>query len=344
VRPNGSVRVTLRSEGDVDDLTHGHALPLHETWRPTDTATQAWVETLGAATGGAQVRARFDAGAWREVNASEDPDSDGVALSVSAEFRDVSDLPAFFAPKDDPYRTAFLQRGTTLSITAQGSRRVYVFERTYAPRPFWNRFDDDQIPAGIMTALEEHRRPSDAQVREFSDLIREWAHTPPSMHVVTSALGAVYTDGDGALSPAAFERAVARLHASIDTLLSPENVGQFFDALSDAQQAGVPIPAELDLEQQLRVAARTVIASTLDEDGVDPEVRNAVLERLEWNFTSYDIAQDISDEEFRLNVAMPGTLVDGNFDEREGNVASWSFKGTDLCGSARVLRVVSVLE
>lgn len=344
VRPNGSVRVTLRAEGDIDDLTHGHSLPLNGPWQAANADTLAWLEALGPATGGAGVRTQFEAGAWRDLVGSETPEDDGIELVVAAEFHAVSDMPEFFAPVGEPYRTALLERHSTLSITSKGARRVYVFERTYGARPFWNRFDDDLIPEGVMTALEEGRRPSDAEAREFSELIREWAHTPPSMHLITSALGAVYTDGDGTLSAAAYGRALARLHTSIDTVFSAANVGAFFDALVAAQMADTSVPAKLDLEQQLRVAARTVIASTFDEEGVDPEVRNAVLERLEWNFTSHDLAQDISDEEFRLNVSMPGTIVDGNFDEREGSTASWTFEGTDLRGSARVLRVVSVLE
>jgi len=341
IRPDGSARVSLKTSGDVEDLTAGYALPLHDPWRPIDPVTHTWIQTFGGATGGSAVRGRFRAGAWSEMG---DPSDPGVALAVQAEFTSVSDIPMFLAPPDETYRSAFLQRDSRLTITAKGTRQVYVFERTYGSRPFWNRFDQEHVPAEVIEALQEKRRLTDDQVRQFADSLRTWAHTAPSMHIVTSALGAVYMDGDGSLSTAAYQRAVTRLHAVIDRTIVPETVAGLFDRISDGKQAGAELPPEFDLERQLRDGARTVIAEALEGEGIAPEVRHAVLERLEWNFTSYDHAQDIADEKFKLNVTMPGTIVDGNFDELDGNTARWTFEGTQLHGASRDLRVVSVLE
>ena len=345
VRPNGSVRVTLRAKGDVEDLTQGHALPLHGPWQPVDQGTRTWVEVFGAATGGAEVRARFDAGAWSEMG---DPDEEEVELSVQAEFPSVSDLPTFLSPAGEPYRDALLARDTNLSITQQGARRVYVFERAYAGRPFWDRFDDEVLPEplkqGLEAALEAQQRPSEDLLHQLSAVGREWARTPPAMQVFTSALGALYTEGEGGLSCAAHARVLERLHASVAAVLSPENLGAFFEALFTAAENETALPAELDLEQQLRTAIRITLKAALADAGLDLEVRNAVLERLEWNFTSYDIAQDIGDEKFTLNLTLPGTIVDGNYDELEGHTARWTFEGSELHGADRVLRAVSVLE
>jgi len=341
IRPDGSVRVTLKSTGDVQDLTRGYALPLHAPWQPVTPTTRTWIETFGGATGGAAVRARHDAGAWHEM---DDPDEPGVELVVAAEFPSVADLPTILAPDATPYRSALLERQSTLTITNKGTRQVYVFERTYATRPFWNRFDESQVPAEIVSALEERRHLTDEQAHQFTASLREWAHSAPSMHVITSALGAVYTDGEGELSSVAFGRAVQGLHEAIDTILVADTITGLFDALNSAKDTGAALPPEFDLEQLLRSAARSVIATTLREDGIDREVRLAVLARLEWNFTSYDLAQDIADEQFKLNVTMPGMIVDGNFDAQEGSTVSWSFEGSVLHGARRVLRVVSVLD
>jgi hypothetical protein len=73
-------------------------------------------------------------------------------------------------------------------------------------------------------------------------------------------------------------------------------------------------------------------------------VRNAVLERLEWNLTAIDQTSDLGDEELKLSLRLPGRIVDGNFDVLEDGRARWSRKGEDLRDRDLVLRAVSVLE
>ena len=73
-------------------------------------------------------------------------------------------------------------------------------------------------------------------------------------------------------------------------------------------------------------------------------MRNAVRERLEWNFSSHDQASDLSDEHFVVRVTMPGDVVGGNYAELEGRTAIWRFEGKALFGRAEHLEVISVVE
>jgi len=340
VRPDGSIEVELSAKGDAADLTRGYSVPLQGPWQPRDDLTRAWVRDLGPATGGAAVQERFAAGAW--TGAAEDAD---VTLAASAEFPSAADLPEFLAPATDPYRTAFQRRRTSLAVEPKGGRTVYVFEREYGPRPFWDPFDTELFPQDVRDRIDAEQPLDDEQVVRVAALIRERAHTPAAMRPFTSAVGAVYTDGDAALDSGAFERTMTALHRAVDEVLSTPNVRALFEALHAKQlDESATIPDELDLQQRLRDAAREVISGSLERERVDPEIAHAMLERLEWNFTSLDDAKDLEDEKFTLRVALPGVLVDGNYDSVEDGRATWKFEGQSLFGSGRVLRAVSVLE
>ena len=60
---------------------------------------------------------------------------------------------------------------------------------------------------------------------------------------------------------------------------------------------------------------------------------------------AWDHANDLGDERFHVRVAMPGTVITGNFHETEDDGAvTWVFDGDRLLSGDAILRVVSVLE
>jgi hypothetical protein len=97
------------------------------------------------------------------------------------------------------------------------------------------------------------------------------------------------------------------------------------------------------LEQEGQAAMRASFTAGLVRGGVPERARNAALFALEWMLTSVDHSGDLRDEKFTVRVTLPGTVVGGNYDELEGNRATWQFEGRDLFGRDRVLRVVSVV-
>jgi hypothetical protein len=343
VHTDGSVEVTLRATGNLWDLSGGHPLPLGGAFEPLDEATRAWIDDVGAATGGAKVRERLEAGAWA---AFKNPEKDHQGLAVRASFDDVDQLPRFFAPEGEPYRSALLERRTSLEIEGKGGRTVYTFERTFVGRPFWPQLDgDDWLPEDVQVALDEKRRLTAAQVTTVHRLLLQYVSGPASMRIVTSPLTAIYTEGEASLSSAAYARTLARLDRVAREILSRERIQALFDAIYEVwQNEGAQLPEEVDLEELMRNAARETIESSLAEEGISPEVRNAVRERLEWNFSSDDQASDLGDEHLTLRVTMPGDVVGGNYDSLEGRTASWKIEGEALFGHDVRMEVVSVVE
>jgi len=343
VRPDGSIQVTLRAGGNLWDLAAGYPLPFGGAWEPIDDTTRLWMREVAPATGGARVRERLEAGAWTPYF---DPDKDEVALAVRASFADAAELPRFFAPLDEPYRTALLERTTSLQVEGKGGRTVYTFERTFGARPFWPMLEGDEwLPDDVQETLDAKERLDREQVARVRTLLLEQMRSPRARSVVTTALLAIYTEGQASLSSAGHARTLARLDRALQDVLSLEHVQAFFDAVYLASRdEGEELPDELDLEELLRDAARATLESSLAAEGLPAEVRNAVRERLEWNFSSLDQADDLGDENFVVRVTMPGDVVGGNYDGLDGRTASWEFEGKTLFGNERQLRVVSVLE
>ena len=342
VRPDGSIDVTMRSSGNLWDLTHGHPIALAGPWRPLDDLTSLWVSEVGPDTGSRATRERIEAGAWAPY---ANPDDDNVALCARASFPSADDLPRFLAPEGEPYRTALLERSASLGVERKGGRTIYTFERVYHARPYWPLLGDEWLPDDVKETLDAKERPTPEQVARVHRILLDFARGSGALRQVTSALAAVYTEGDATLPTAAFERTERRLKRAVADVISLERIQSLFDAVYYASHhEGAEVGDEHDLEELLRETARTTLETSLDEEGVEPEVQNAVRERLEWNFTSYDHAQDLEDEKFVVRVTLPGVVVDGNHDLLEGRTATWKFEGPALFGAARTMRVVSVLE
>ncbi len=343
VRADGSLEVHLRVEGDLSDLAAGHALPLGGPWVPLDDVTQQWVREIGPATGGARTRERIESGAWTPRGSSDDGK---LALAVRASFDDAAELPRFFAPRGESYRTALLERTTSLSVEGKGGRTVYTFRRTFGARPFWPQLEGtDWLPDDVAARLEAKQRLSREQVLGVHRLLVDLVRSPRLRRPITSALSAIYSEGQASLSTAGHARTLARLERAALDVVSVERVQAFFDAVHVvAHDEAAEMPAEVDLQELLREAMRETIESSLADEGLQSEVRNAVRERLEWNYSSYDQAEDLGDEDFVVRVTMPGDVVGGNFDALDGCTATWEFNGEALFGSERQLEVVAVVE
>jgi hypothetical protein len=348
IRPDGSAHVVLRAKGDAADLCTGYALPLAAPFAPANDAASEWLASFAPDTGGPEARAR------REGLAKGGGERD---LRVEAELGSVEDLPQFWAPEREPYRTAYLERDAHLSVEQRGSRTVYAFERVYRGRAFAaldvlelarRRLDPEDVDA-----LESSFRFTDerwAPVRER--LIGCFADSAAVF--VRSALASVYTQGDASLPPEAVARGIERAGKAAREVATPAVLDRVRSLVSEIQTLKEADGDESALDAELkallerletggRAAMRSALDATLDEARVDPRTRNAVRARLEWAFTAYDHTEDLGDESFTVRVRMPGTVVDGNYDELAGGAAAWSFKGGALRDRDVVLRVVSVL-
>ncbi len=322
VRPDGSLAVALVAKGDPQDFAQGYPLPSSRPWRGSDAAGVAWL-------------------------AGEAPGKD-VPVRLEASFASAADLPRFFAPENEPYRTAHLERTTKLSVTRKGARTVYVFERTYHARGQggWSPAEriDAALPEETQTALDEGVPLSPTALDQAIGVVQA-AYAASACEVARGALSAVYVEGDANLSVDAFERLLSGVEASIRAAIPDALLRRLYAQLLAAKDdKEFELPPEFDLDRLARAAIRASLPAGLEAEGVPSPVRNAVLERLEWTFTAIDQTTDLGDEKLGLALRLPGRIVDGNFDTVENGRARWQREGGALKSGDLVLRAVSVVE
>lgn len=349
VRENGSIGVQITARGDAADLCTGYAVPFDGRWTPRNQEALDWLEHVAPDTGGPQARAR-------QVELGEAPNDEDRTLVVEAEFASADELPRWFAPEGEPYRSAYLARSASLTMRQRGRRTVYTFERTFHGRRYapWDVVERARhvLPPELMDELESGFQFSDEQWPDVAAALED-AYVAAGAAFVRSALSSLYTEGDASLSPTVVRRALDELDVRLRRVGSQRAIGHVHELVRELRQADDDGRDKSLIEQRLteRVAAlesegrramRDTLASVLADEEAPLELQNAVRARLEWAFTSYDHTGDLSDERFTVRVRMPGVVLDGNFDELDGEVALWRFEGDELKDHDRVLHVVSV--
>lgn len=347
VRPDGSVAVAIRAKGKPEDLGDGYAVPLEAPWVAENPQTLEWIRVLGSDTGSASVRANLAslAGKSGTIHPGEDVD-----LAVRAQFASAKDLPRFFAPESEPFRTAYLERATDLRVERKGGRTVYVLERTYRGRThartdatsLMRRDLDD----ATFAKLEDEARLTEFERTQVVDAALKAMRQIPETFA-SDALLAIYTQGDAALSPQALPRILGSVRAAVADVITREALECVAAALfppegkPDTDVAG----AELErIDRATRAALRSSFAMAIEAEGAPLATRNALRGELEWLLTARDHTEDLGDESFQLRVRMPGTIVGGNFDGVEDGAATWKIDGKDMRDRDHALRVVSVVE
>ncbi len=344
VRPDGSVKVTVRAKGNPDDLADGYPVPLELGWAALSPDTERWLLEVGADTGSAYVQERIGEIEWPVPPGESHPQP---SLAVERTFASVEEWPRWLAPETEPYRTAYLERSATLEIRKPGRRQVFVFERVYhgidlAPLDFTHELEEELPELAERWDDEQGFTPEEwTHIRDV--LARRQADA--AERFVSDAVLGLYTQGDATLPPGNVAPLLEAVRAAVEDYVSSERLirvhqltvgedgdGEDESALFEEYIAGY------------RETIRRTIGDALDRAGLERPTIHAVLFALEWGFTCYDHFSDLGDEEFRVLVALPGVLVGGNFDEVEDGKARWKFDGAELQQGDVLLRAVSVLE
>lgn len=354
VREDGSVSVRMSAKGKPEDLADGYPIPLDSPWIGDSDATSMWVRAVGGDTGSAGVReslGRLAAGSSK-INPDED-----FTLAVRADFSSVNDIPRWIAPQAEPYRTAYLERSADLRVETKSGRRVYSFERIFHARNF-DRFSfwksvELRIPKELKEKLDriDHDDSVELTPKERDQLIDVMTATliDTSIPYAESSLLSVFTAGDASLDPRSVERVLQSVREALSDVVRRERMAAIVDkVLSESTSDGANDETFVHdverLESESRDTLRASLDAALTRDGVPLATRNAIRGQLEWKFTAFDHTTDLGDEGFTVTVHMPGIVVGGNFDERNGASVVWNFDGEGLNDRDRVLRVVSVLD
>ena len=214
VHPDGSVTLTVSARGHDHDLTEGYAVPLHGPFVPQNDETRRWMRTVGEDTGSLATRERFETHGW----AATDPDR--TTIVSRADFASVDELPAGYAPRDEPYASAYLQRDARLSIEEKGGKRVYTFERTFVGRTHagWQLWDAEIEQIG-QESLDDFANWDHAEFTRVSKIMTAGLLRHGEA-LVRSSLLSIYTEGEATLDTSGFERVVAETTAACSRILT----------------------------------------------------------------------------------------------------------------------------
>jgi hypothetical protein len=344
VQADGAVEVRIRASGDPGDLADGYAVPLEVPWRPATADAERWLAEIGADTGSAAVQARSEDVAWPTPAGKDRPQAD---LAVERSFASVEEWPRWFAPASEPYRTAYLERSAELEIRRAGARRVFVFERTYHGSDIASL----DFTRDIEEELPELESRWDGEPDYSAD---EWAHirdvlarrqADAAERFVKDAVLGLYTEGDASFPAARVAPLIGAVRAAVEDYVAMPRLQRLRELTSgESSEVEDGDRAFEDYVAGYRDTIRSTVARDLAEAELEAPERNAVLFALEWGFTAFDHFTDLGDEEFRVSLALPGTLVGGNYDEVSEGRARWSFDGEELQRGDVTLRAVSVLE
>jgi hypothetical protein len=347
VRPDGSVSVEIAAKGKMKDLSDGYPVPLDGPWSPQTDATREWLRLVGPDTGSAPVRANAEALGGRSALLPADQD---VELRVRAEFASVRDLPRFFAPASEAFRSAYLERASELRVEKKGARTVYTFERTYRGRAF-ERFDTESrmkkvVPKKLFAKLEKDEPLGDGEREQVAAAAVD-AMRGVSVDTAGEALGSIYVQGDASLPIADAAKILDAVRGEIERVVTRERIDRILAGAFPVAGQAKSEDSEREiasLERDVREALRSSFERAIAVAGVAGPARNALRGELEWLFTAHDHTGDLGDDSFQVVVHLPGTIVGGNADEAGGGTATWKFDGEGLRDRDRVLRAVSVVE
>ena len=347
IHEDGSVDVRIAAKGDLRDLSNGYPVPLGSGGELRTEDARTWVSLIGSDTGSAAVQARVDEVEWPNPDAARNGD---VRLEVGLRFDSVYDLPQFYAPVAEPYRTAFLRRSTTLDVRAPSGRKVYVFERVFHRRSSSRQGAleraFEELPENLQGKLEREESLRPDEWRTVEELVRDSFQNVAEAFARDAILG-LYTKGDASLPPKVIPSILEDVRRAAVRLVTVERLSSIyirFQTATNEEEEEEGSRMVRDLEESLHQSIRDSLRRGLSREGVAENTQNAILFGLEWGFTAYAHTDDIGDEGFKVRVKLPGTLISGNHDSEAEGYAVWEFKGETLHEGDVVLRAVSVLE
>jgi hypothetical protein len=337
IHPDGSVDVVLSARGDLADLADGYPVPLEPPWRPASDDARRWREAIGGDTGRAATRERAAAAAWPVANEKGQPQAE---LSVEGHFASVNDLPRSLVPPGEPYRTAYVERETSLAIERKPEGQVFVFQRTYRgfERARVDPLAKTVLPDEIQRKLDAKEDLTEQERKQVAALILV-EHERAAEVLVRDAMLGLCTEGD--LPTSELAGVLEEVRSASRSLVTEARLDHLLELVrTDGEAAGKEL---VNMEQEWRALLRGTLAEALAKRGVPETARNAAQYALEWQFTAFDHSSDVGDESFSLKVKMPGTIVSGNFASTADGVAHFRFDGRALQERDVVLRAVSVL-
>jgi hypothetical protein len=254
----------------------------------------------------------------------DDEGEEQFHLRAVASFPADSPLPSNYASIRDPDPDISLQFPTALRIEERRDGYYYHFRRVYLARP-WAFIDNPArlVQAKVKEIIDE---------REFRDL------PPADRAAVVRALVDLEVLKLEAFARAAFDDVTPEAPQDV-WLAARTAIGAAADQL-DIEGLVELLGGEDDqanaeaIEDQSRAFQDAAIAGmrqALLETGAygQPQLR-ALFRRFEHYQRYHEVTEELGDDNFTIEVEMPGEIVGHNGDRRSGSTVTWQFNGQFL--------------
>lgn len=310
--------------------------------------THEWKGSKSDVEGGAA--ARPEAAIWNTTTSVGSAEES--KLSAWAEFGSMSEVPMNFADADPSLTPAQLSWTTTLDTERIGNVVRRTFRRTY------RRFD--------WSGVAESRRQ--ALTKEIEKLFEK---APKKIDGSTAGEGATTRPAEFSIEDEAqlirtlieYERLKSRIfaEAAVAAIVRPKpmtntardraetTVDAFFSRNVSVESAAALLKLEAaEIETRVKELERQLDAELVDNLSevvvATPKERAAIALGLARARRAFAVAEDLSDEEFKIELTLPGRIVMHDGELRGASTVKWKFNGGELRNEAVTLTAISESE
>ncbi len=248
-------------------------------------------------------------------------------LVATQSFEPGHPLPDILARPGDPDHELYLQFPTTLKVESRGSGQFFHFHRTYQPRTF------AQVTG--KTALIEER------IEEITAADKSLDNPDAELSLTAQRQIAQLYVQSGVARLEAFARAAfikTYPHATPDNWLTAHTALLDFQRNVDYSQLMQSIrefenAPDDELLKQLVADFENAVVQVIQSAFRDaPSLGNqsAFWVEFEKQRAAFEITEDLADDNFIIELQMPGRIVATNADQQRGNHLTWRFNGKQL--------------
>lgn len=275
--------------------------------------------------------------------------SDEARLSAWAEFGSIAEVPTNFADADPNLTPAQLSWSTTLDVERIGDIVRRTFRRTYR-RFDWSGVAEAQRQAltkdieklfkippskveGSITTDNVPTKPKDLSNDDEIKLIRALIEYERLKCLIFAAGGVAAIVRPKGMMEAAKDRAEATVDGFFGRKVSIESAGALL-RLESAEIETQIKELERQLDAELVENLAEIVAAT-------PKERKAIALGIARERRAFAVAEDISDEEFKIEVTLPGKIVMHDGEQKGPSTVKWKFNGGDLRNQSVTLTAIS---
>ncbi len=233
-----------------------------------------------------------------------------------------------FSPSD-------LKIENSLEIKKARGKTFYVFKRVYKGRDWWRfqRIKDKALDKELLERVAKksfQNLPSSDQEKLVAGLLE--FEVNKRVLIVSEGLGRAMI-GSG-FPVQLISKCLRELEMAYRGSLTSARIRRLLTTQGEVQKT------ELEKTKSALAAAEQSVLSENFKDRPTVNIEQSVASAK----ADFDLTEDLSDESFQLSLAMPGTIIVTNGEQKGAGSVFWEFKGEDLMNRDIPITAVSVVE